>query len=49
METDGFYVISYTMVLLGALLGFWYMRLFPRLARMPLPRWRAAGHAMHSK
>lgn len=42
MDRDGFYVVSYTMVVAGVALGFMFIRLFPRLTRLPLERWRAA-------
>jgi hypothetical protein len=41
MAADGFYVVSYSMVVAGLVLGFVFMRLFPRLIRLPLHHWRA--------
>ncbi|KAI8473191.1 MAG: acetyl-coenzyme A transporter 1-domain-containing protein [Monoraphidium minutum] len=41
MDSDGFYVVSYTMIAVGLGLGLFIMRLFPRLTRLPLGRWRA--------
>lgn len=41
MAADGFYVVSYSMVVLGLLLGCVYMRLFPRLISLQLQHWRA--------
>jgi PAT family acetyl-CoA transporter-like MFS transporter 1 len=43
MDRDGFYVVSYSMVVAGVGFGFMIMRLFPRLTRLPLERWRAAA------
>jgi hypothetical protein len=47
LTSDGFYIISYSLAALGALLGVWYLRLFPKLTQMPLRKWRAAGHSLH--
>jgi hypothetical protein len=41
MAADGFYVVSYSMVSVGLVLGFVFMRLFPRLIKLPLQHWRA--------
>lgn len=41
MAADGFYVVSYSMVVLGLVLGVVFMRLFPRLIHLPLHNWRA--------
>jgi hypothetical protein len=41
MAADGFYVVSYCMLVLGLALGVAYMRLFPRLIALPPQRWRA--------
>jgi PAT family acetyl-CoA transporter-like MFS transporter 1 len=41
LDRDGFYVVSYSMAALGVALGIMIMRLFPRLTRLPLERWRA--------
>jgi PAT family acetyl-CoA transporter-like MFS transporter 1 len=43
LERDGFYVVSYAMAALGLALGVMIMRLFPRLTRLPLERWRAGA------
>lgn len=39
---DGYYLLSYTMVLIGALLGWQFRTLLPRLEALPLEKWRAA-------
>lgn len=41
MAADGFYVVSYSMVVLGLVLGCVYMRLFPKLISLQLHHWRA--------
>eukprot|EP00878_Enallax_costatus_P023359 GHUV01024843.1.p2 GENE.GHUV01024843.1~~GHUV01024843.1.p2 ORF type:complete len:106 (-),score=14.81 GHUV01024843.1:96-413(-) len=41
MDHDGFYIVSYTMAAVGLVLGVYFSRLFPRLDRLPLARWRA--------
>lgn len=41
MAADGFYVVSYSMVAVGLVLGFVFMRLFPRLISLQLHHWRA--------
>jgi hypothetical protein len=41
LDQDGFYYISYTMIVVGLLIGLWLMRVFPRLDKLPLERWRA--------
>ena len=38
---DGFYPLSYCMVLVGVLLGIHFQRTLPRLEALPLERWRA--------
>jgi MFS transporter, PAT family, solute carrier family 33 (acetyl-CoA transportor), member 1 len=45
LDGDGFYSVSYAMICAGVGVGFFIMRLFPRLARLPLERWRAAPAA----
>lgn len=42
LDSDGFYLVSYSMVVVGLAFGVMIMRLFPRLTRLPLERWRAA-------
>lgn len=49
LASDGFYIVSYTLAALAVLLGVWYLRLFPRLTKMPLRKWRAPGHSEHGK
>ncbi len=39
--TDGYYGLSYASIALGVGLGFWYMRLLPRLQALPDSAWRA--------
>lgn len=41
IDSDGFYLVSYSMAVIGIALGVMIMRLFPRLAALPLARWRA--------
>ncbi|WIA38680.1 hypothetical protein OEZ86_001986 [Tetradesmus obliquus] len=41
LDSDGFYSVSFAMAALGLGLGLAFARLFPRLARLPLERWRA--------
>jgi hypothetical protein len=43
LTRDGFYVVSYAMAAVGVALGFLIMRLFPRLTKLPIERWRAGG------
>jgi hypothetical protein len=43
MASDGFYVVSYSMLAVGLLLGCVFMRLFPRLIKLQLHSWRARG------
>lgn len=45
LDMDGFYFVSYIMAAVGLLLGLLFARLFPRLDRLPLERWRAK-HSM---
>jgi hypothetical protein len=41
LDMDGFYAVSFAMACLGLALGLAYLRLFPRLTKLPLDRWRA--------
>lgn len=41
LDSDGFYLVSYCMIVVGLGLGCVFMSLFPRLDRLPLERWRA--------
>ncbi len=41
LMTDGYYGLSYASIALGVGLGFWYMRLLPRLQALPDSAWRA--------
>ncbi|KIZ05500.1 hypothetical protein MNEG_2455 [Monoraphidium neglectum] len=41
LDSDGFYIVSYVMVVAGLAVGAFIMRLFPRLIGLPLQRWRA--------
>lgn len=41
IDHDGFYIVSYTMASVGLALGVYFIRLFPRLDRLPLDKWRA--------
>lgn len=43
IERDGFYVVSYAMVAAGVGVGLMIARLFPRLTRLPIGRWRAGA------
>eukprot|EP00775_Hariotina_reticulata_P008729 gene8729-8910_t len=40
LDMDGFYIVSSTMIVIGVGLGVLFMRLFPRLDKLPLERWR---------
>eukprot|EP01026_Neomeris_dumetosa_P082821 TRINITY_DN952_c1_g1_i2.p1 TRINITY_DN952_c1_g1~~TRINITY_DN952_c1_g1_i2.p1 ORF type:complete len:363 (-),score=58.15 TRINITY_DN952_c1_g1_i2:108-1196(-) len=41
LQMDGFYPLSFGMVVLGVVLDFWYQSILPGLERLPLEQWRA--------
>jgi PAT family acetyl-CoA transporter-like MFS transporter 1 len=45
LASDGYYIVSAGSLLVGVVLGGWYLRSVQRLMAEPLASWRAAGSA----